>query len=123
MIGATGTATSVVLGAAGVSAWLAGAAGGLAAGLTDGYFAGEQDAGALVAATAFGGAAGSLGENISRGPGRQPNKWVSRKLSNYGPNSMRVLKGESVGDILSGAGANVYNALHESIAGGDCGCH
>ena len=123
VIGAVGTATTVGLGAiTGVGALVAGAGGGLAAGLTDGYFAEKQDPGALLISSVAGGLLGKTAEELTRGPGFQPNKSAPRPLSGYGPNSIRALRGEGLGDILSGTVGNVYNSVHVALTGGDCGC-
>lgn len=119
--GAIGTLTGIGVGVlTGGNPWLAGAAAGEISNLTDQVLSGEPlDAGQVAASTVLGGVGGKALSSLFPTSGRLPDLTIPRTLSNFGPNSQRLLGQELGNDALGG----VMPYLLPSHSEPKCGCN
>ena len=121
--GALGTLTGIGVTVATGNPFLAGAAGGEVASITDQGLAGEGMNPVDVAQSILtGGIGGKLLSLALPTVGRLPSLRLPRTLQNIGPNSQRLIGQEAGADALGGVTNYVINAV-QSPAASACGCN
>jgi hypothetical protein len=99
--------------------FLAGAAGGAVGSAVNSAIAGQANLSDAVISTGVGAVAGPLASRVLPTRGRLPNLITPRGVTNFGPNSARLVGQEGIG---SGIGGAAGAAAAWSGGGDECGC-